>query len=73
MTVGAWSHELHGEIWVFNQGFWNKDRELWEEITKADWKDVILKEDFKKTLQDDIYGFFKAEEVYKKLALPWKV
>lgn len=58
---------------MFNQGFWNKDPGLWEEIKKADWKDVILKEDFKKKLQDDVYGFFKAEEVYKKLSIPWKV
>jgi hypothetical protein len=32
-----------------------------------------LKEDFKRALQKDIYGFFSAEEVYKKLAVPWKV
>lgn len=73
LSIGAWSHELHDEIWVFNQGFWNKDHGLWEEIQKADWNDVILKEDFKKALQKDVYGFFSAEEVYKKLSIPWKV
>jgi transitional endoplasmic reticulum ATPase len=73
LNIGAWAHELHDEVWVFNQGYWSKDRGLWNEIQKADWKDVILKEDFKKSLQKDIYGFFSAEEVYKKLAVPWKV
>ncbi|KAF9453036.1 P-loop containing nucleoside triphosphate hydrolase protein [Macrolepiota fuliginosa MF-IS2] len=72
MSVGAWAHELHNEIWVFNQGFWSKDRGLWEEIQKANWNDVILKEDFKKALQKDVYGFFSAEEIYKKLSIPWK-
>ncbi|XP_006460332.1 hypothetical protein AGABI2DRAFT_192071 [Agaricus bisporus var. bisporus H97] len=72
LNIGAWSHELHDEVWVFNQGFWNKDRGLWDEIQKADWKDVILREEFKRALQKDVYGFFSAEDVYKKLAVPWK-
>jgi hypothetical protein len=72
MTIGAWSQELHDEVWVFNQGFWNKDRSLWEEIQKANWDDVILKEDFKKTLTKDVYGFFSAKEVYERLSIAWK-
>ncbi|KAJ3576183.1 hypothetical protein NP233_g605 [Leucocoprinus birnbaumii] len=71
-TVGAWAHELNNEIWVFNQGFWQKGSVLWQEIQKANWDDVILKESFKKSLQKDIYGFFSAQEIYKKLSIPWK-
>jgi hypothetical protein len=72
-AAGVWREELHDEIWVFNQGFWNKDHGLWTEIQKADWKDVVLKDKFKKSLQKDIYGFFASEAVYKELAIPWKV
>jgi transitional endoplasmic reticulum ATPase len=64
---------LHDEIWVFNQGIWRKDPGLWQEVQKADWKDVILDEDFKTTLQKDVFGFFSSERVYLDLQIPWKV
>lgn len=73
LSAGAFSDRLQDQIWVFNQGFWQKDHGLWQEVQKADWKDVILKEEFKKALQKDIYGFFASEEIYKQLAIPWKV
>ena len=25
LAAGAWANELHNEIWVFNQGFWQKN------------------------------------------------
>lgn len=42
-AAGAWSYELHDEIWVFNNGFWQKNAGLWVEVQKANWDDVILK------------------------------
>lgn len=73
VTIGGFSEQLHDEIWVFDQGYWSKSRTLYNEIQKADWKDVILKEPFKRALQKDVEGFFSSEEVYQKLAIPWKV
>ena len=73
LAAGLWQDQLHDEIWVFDRGFWNKSRDLWVEIQKADWADVILEDDFKQTLKKDVYGFFKSEAVYKELAIPWKV
>ncbi|KAJ6628802.1 P-loop containing nucleoside triphosphate hydrolase protein [Mycena sp. CBHHK59/15] len=72
LNAGSWDQSLHEEMWVFNQGFWSKDHELWVAVQSADWKDVILKDDFKKALQKDVYGFFKSEALYKELAIPWK-
>lgn len=72
LAVGAWSYDLQEEIWVFNQT-WQKDHNLWVEVQKADWDDVILEDDFKKNMQKDIYSFFDAKEIYKQLSLPWKV
>jgi transitional endoplasmic reticulum ATPase len=72
-AAGGWAHALHDEIWVFNQGLWRKDSGLWQEVQKANWKDVILDEDFKATLQKDIFGFFSSERVYLDLQIPWKV
>lgn len=71
-AAGDWSYQLHEEIWVFNNGFWNKDHGLWQEVQKADWKDVILNESFKKGLQKDVYSFFDSEALYKELGIPWK-
>jgi len=45
---------------------------LWQEVQKADWKDVILNDDFKTTLKKDIFGFFSSERVYLDLQIPWK-
>ncbi|TFK22343.1 P-loop containing nucleoside triphosphate hydrolase protein [Coprinopsis marcescibilis] len=71
LTAGIWANELHNEIWVYN-GYWAKDRSLYSDIQRADWKDVILKDTFKKSLQKDINGFFDSEKIYKDLGIPWK-
>lgn len=73
IVVGGWSDPLHDEIWVYNQGLWQKDHGLWVDIQKADWKDIILKEEFKNALKKDIYGFFSSRAIYKELAIPWKI
>jgi len=64
---------LHEQILVFNQGFWGKNSALWNEVQKASWKDVILKDSFKHAIQKDVYGFFDSEELYGNLSIPWKV
>ena len=73
IAAGGWFQATHDDIWVFNQGFWDKDPGLWQEVQKANWKDVILNEDFKTALQKDIFGFFSSERVYLDLQIPWKV
>lgn len=72
-AAGGWSRASRDEIWVFDQGSWRKDSGLWQEVQKANWNDVILDEDFKTTLQKDVFGFFSSERVYLELQIPWKV
>ncbi|KZT13053.1 P-loop containing nucleoside triphosphate hydrolase protein [Laetiporus sulphureus 93-53] len=72
MAAGAWKNLLHEEILIFNSGFWKKSHELWIEVQKANWDDVILKQEFKDALKKDINGFFSSESLYKSLAIPWK-
>lgn len=64
---------MHEEIYVFDGGFWQKDRKLWLEVQNANWDDVILKDEFKKNLQKDVFGFFDSEDMYRELGIPWKV
>lgn len=68
----VWGRELHNEVWVFDQGWWQKSAQLWQSVQDASWDDVILDEDMKKALQTDVEGFFDSQETYQKLKVPWK-
>lgn len=74
-------------ILVFDQGYWQPDHGLWESVQgvgspqytfkylltiQAEWKDVILDEEFKERLQRDYRSFYKSEKIYKDLQVPWK-
>ncbi|WOO83090.1 putative ATPase YjoB [Vanrija pseudolonga] len=59
-------------IWVFDQGWWQPDRNLWLSVQKASWSDVILDEEFKHGLQHDYRSFLKSRDTYKRLGVPWK-
>jgi transitional endoplasmic reticulum ATPase len=70
--VGKHSTSLHNEIWVFNQGYWSKDRELWKSTSHASWDDVILDSKVKQTLIDEVTRFFESRSTYTNLKVPWK-
>ena len=72
MAVGEWTTELHDEIYVFDDGHWQKSRELWKSVQGASWDEVILNPGMKDNLMKDVQGFFNNRELYKKLAVPWK-
>lgn len=67
------AEQTHDEIWVFNQGNWSKNKSLWLQIKDSSWDDVVMKEESKKALQKDVYGFFESQVTYKNLSIPWKV
>ena len=60
-------------FWFLIRGFWQKDTELWKNIQKSEWEDVILDADRKKALIEDVIGFFDAEDRYAEFNVPWKV
>lgn len=72
LAVGAWSTEIHKEIYVFDEGRWCKSRELWKSVQGCSWEDVILDSGLKANLIEDVHGFFNNQEIYKKLSVPWK-
>ena len=73
VAASNWSLELHDEVWVFDRMIWQKSRGLWEQVQKAFWDDVILDEEMKQALQDDVEGFYDERETYMKFKIPWKV
>lgn len=68
----TWALELHNEVLVFDQGFWQKNSELWKSIQKAFWEDVILDEEKKQRVISDVEGFFDSEKDYDSFGVPWK-
>jgi len=68
-----WGQESHGEAWVFDRGFWSKDKDLYKSIQESNWDDVILDGEKKQAIIDDVEVFFSSEENYKEFSVPWKV
>ncbi|KAI0411056.1 ATPase [Xylaria grammica] len=72
LAAGSWANELHGEVWVFDQGRWVKNAELFRSIMGASWDSVILDPDMKRAIIDDHISFFDSRETYARLKVPWK-
>ncbi|CAJ2510272.1 Uu.00g061720.m01.CDS01 [Anthostomella pinea] len=72
LEAGRWATELHGELFVFDQGGWQKNAELYRSVMKASWDNVILDADMKKAIIDDHLNFFESRKTYQRLQVPWK-
>jgi hypothetical protein len=71
-AVCEWSSIPHGEVLVFEQGGWRKDRQLYQSIQSASFDNLILARGLKESLQEDIERFFGGYEVYAQYGVPWK-
>ncbi|KAL9129775.1 MAG: hypothetical protein Q9175_007204, partial [Cornicularia normoerica] len=71
-TVGGWQNPDEKFIYVYDAGWWQESRDLYEQVQKSEWKDVILNEDMKKTITELMHRFFDSEDIYKDLGVPWK-
>ncbi|KAH9989304.1 ATPase [Xylariaceae sp. FL0662B] len=72
LEAGRWANELHGQIFVFDQGYWQKNSELYRSIMKASWDNVILDPDMKRAIIEDHVSFFNSRDTYEGLSVPWK-
>jgi len=41
-------------------------------VQTASWEDVILDPAMKKTLINDVHGFFDSRSLYQEYSVPWK-
>ena len=72
-TVGKWQNPGDEKfVYVYDTGFWQENRDLYEQVQKSEWKDVILNEDMKKTITELMHKFFDSKDTYKDLGVPWK-
>ena len=72
MACGRWSHPVDNDFIYVYDGYWSASKALWQQVQKANWKDVILNEEMKKTVVDLMTKFFDSEDIYKSLGVPWK-
>lgn len=72
LAAGKWTSQLHDEIFVFDNGYWSKSKELWSSVAGASWTDVILAPAMKQSLIDDVQSFFDNQELYAQFSVPWK-
>lgn len=71
-AIGEWLTSDQDVVYVFD-GSWQKSKDLWNEVQKAKWEDVILDPNMKKELIEVANKFFDSEDIYKQFGVPWKV
>jgi transitional endoplasmic reticulum ATPase len=72
LAASKWTSELHEEIYVFDDGCWDKNKKLWTAVQSSTWDDVILDPVMKDTLITDVQNFFDSKALYEEYAVPWK-
>lgn len=71
-TVCEWCYEVRGEILVFHDGCFEKDKQLFNSIKTATFENLILPEALKHQVQNDFQQFFNSCEIYERYGIPWK-
>ncbi len=66
------NERLRGEVWVFDDGYWSKSRELFKAIHKASFDDLVLAPLLDQTLLADFKSFLTAKASYVEHGIAWK-
>jgi transitional endoplasmic reticulum ATPase len=69
---GAWTQELHDEVYVYEDGDWEKNKTLFKAVSKSSWDDVIIDPAMKKDIIRDVESFFGSRATYTQYNIPWK-
>lgn len=71
-AVCEWSCEVRGEILVYQHGYFERDKELFDAIKSATFDNLILRDSLKQEIQSDFTHFFNAREMYERYGIPWR-
>lgn len=71
-AVCDWSSEVRGEVLIFHDGDWMKNKELYESIKSATFDNLILRAGLKEEIKMDFARFFASRDVYERYRIPWK-
>ena len=71
-ACGAWTQELHDQVYIYEDGHWEKDKTLFRAVSKSSWDDVIIDPAMKKDIIRDVDSFFGSRATYTQYNIPWK-
>jgi AAA+ superfamily predicted ATPase len=71
-AVCEWGCEVRGEILVYSDGYFDKNKELFESIKNSTFDNLVLPASLKNEIQNDFTQFFDSREVYERYGIPWK-
>jgi AAA+ superfamily predicted ATPase len=71
-AVCEWSFDVRGEIVVYQDGYFQKNKELYNSIKNATFENLILRNPLKDSIQNDFEQFFNSREHYEQYRIPWK-
>lgn len=71
-AVCEWSCEVRGEILVYQHGYFDKDKDLYQEIKNATFDNLILRDSLKEEIKSDFTQFFNSREIYQRYGIPWR-
>lgn len=70
--VCEWTSEVRGEVLVFQDGAWAKNKKLFNAIKSATFDNVVLVDTLKREIRTEFAQFFQSRDVYEKHGIPWK-
>jgi transitional endoplasmic reticulum ATPase len=71
-ACGAWTQALHDEVYVYEDGDWEKNATLFRAVSASSWDDVIIDPTMKKDVIRDVESFFNSQSTYTQYNIPWK-
>lgn len=71
-AVCRWSTAIRDEVYVYQEGYWTKDAELFKSIQSSRLDGLILPPGLKEAIRDDAAAFFGARDRYHRFNVPWK-
>jgi SpoVK/Ycf46/Vps4 family AAA+-type ATPase len=60
-------------VLVFENGYWEESPRLEVSLSGYNWNSVVLPEAMRNRIQRTAETFFRSEEVYQQLEIPWKM
>jgi AAA+ superfamily predicted ATPase len=70
--VCEWACEVRGEILLYHDGYFEKNKELFDSIKTSTFDNLVLRDSLKQEIQNDFTQFFDSREVYERYGIPWK-
>lgn len=71
-AVCEWASDVRDEILVYEDGYFDKDKDLFEAIRSATFDNLILPDTLKREIRNDFAQFFNSRETYEHYGIPWR-